>query len=457
MADIVAKAPAVDKVQARTQRIAWGVLLASFVIFTVICVTSGIGIYYFLFKSTIPMRVELSVGRGTTILTPINAEPIPERDSRLVANRSALSTDSVGQSMLTIYDSDQPNDRPAIATITMTSDTSISVEEVSRPRFDWSTTSYVIWLDHLVGRIEIMIPDAMTSSMDMTVKTNDGTVVRLLQSGRYAITANSAQVRVEVYDGAAELQDGDYSYMLHDGERVMYSPQSQEQTLLSPYVRLLGTSTFDETNVFASNAQSSSSAWYCYNLQNDQVPGTFGLTLADGRPALRLSRFGSVNHGETNCISSVGASVLDVTNYAYLSIEVTFRIDNQSLSACGDAGSECPLMIQLDYQPVDTDGGSPPAALKWNHGFYLWNAIPTLPLTCSTCTSEHEIVNSGVWYRYRSDNLLAFLSAERRPARIIALRVYAQGHEYDTYVSEAALYASERIDPVPLGDPSLQG
>jgi hypothetical protein len=37
------------------------------------------------------------------------------------------------------------------------------------------------------------------------------------------------------------------------------------------------------------------------------------------------------------------------------------------------------------------------------------------------------------------------------------MKVYASGHEYDVYVSEVSLFASEQIDPVPVGDPSLQG
>jgi hypothetical protein len=96
-------------------------------------------------------------------------------------------------------------------------------------------------------------------------------------------------------------------------------------------------------------------------------------------------------------------------------------------------------------------------ATQWNHGFYLWNSQPNFPLTCSTCSPGHEIVNTGVWYRYRSDNIFAMIAPEQRPAKILSLFVYAQGHEYETYVSEVSLFASERTDPVPLGDPSLAG
>jgi hypothetical protein len=233
----------------------------------------------------------------------------------------------------------------------------------------------------------------------------------------------------------------------------MYNLTTDEITPLSPYVRLLGTTAFDETNVFASNSESTSPAWTCFSNANpfDNVMGTFGLVVEEGRPVLHLTRVGSDQHGETTCITSQSGGI-DVSGYQYLSLEVVFKIASQSLSGCGEVGSECPLMLQLDYLPVGGGEGR-----YWNHGFYLWNSQPSYPSSCQTCPQEHEIVNSGVWYRYRSDNLFGSLLGDVRPSRIVALRVYASGHEYDTYVSEVSLYASGQIDPVPVGDPSLQG
>ncbi|HLU10037.1 MAG TPA: hypothetical protein VK003_10260, partial [Oceanobacillus sp.] len=77
MTEAVAKRPSIDERERKAQRLAWTVLLVSFAIFCVICVASGIGVHYFLFRSTVPMLTELTVGRGTAIVTHPDLSPDP--------------------------------------------------------------------------------------------------------------------------------------------------------------------------------------------------------------------------------------------------------------------------------------------------------------------------------------------------------------------------------------------
>ena len=455
VADVAVKLPPHDQTTVLTNRLAWGVLLTAFALFGVLCIGSGLGVYYFLFKSTVPMQTVLTIGRGTSIVVEPNGDERPIRASVDINSRSMISTDSVGQAMLTFYD-EQADGNRAIASVTMLSETSVDVQEIARPRFDWSTTGYTVLLAELSGRLEISIPNGELPAVELIIQTNDGSTIRLLESGRYSVTANQAQVRVEALEGTAEFTIAGSTRVLNSGERVMYDLNQAELVGLSPYVRLLGTSNFAETNVFSSNPSGDSSPWQCRDTasQPDNVSGNYGVVFEAGRPLLRFSRTGSQQHGETRCVTSPGGSGIDVTDYEYLSLEVLFRIDYQSLSGCGQVGTECPMMLQLDYVSIGDQGTG-----QWNHGFYLWNSQPNFPLTCSTCTPGHEVVNGEMWYRYRTDNLFAFItSPEQRPARILSLFVYAQGHEYETYVSEVSLYASEDIDPgPPVGDPSLQG
>ena len=438
MTDAVAKSPPIDASQLKAQHIAWGVLLAAFAVFCVVCLASGIGVHYFLFKSTVPMQTELTVGRGTAIVThpDLNEQPV---QSRLpLSNRVMVRIDSVGQAILSFYDS-HDDVQQLVASVVMSSNTSVDLEELSRPRFEWSTAGYEIHLDKFSGRIEVTISDGIERPVQMHIESAFGGQIRLEESGRYSITANDAQVRVETISGLAEFVAGQFNQVVGSGERVMYSFADNELAPLNPYVRLLGTSAFDETNVFASNSEPTTATWTCFNNANpiDNIMGSFGLAVEDGRPVLHFARTGSSQHGESVCITSESGGT-DVSGYQYLSVEVLFRIDSQSLSGCGEAGSECPLMLKLDYIPPGTDEGR-----FWNHGFYLWNSQPSYPSSCDTCTQEHEIINPGVWYRYRSDNLFGVLLADVRPERIVALRVYASGHEYDTYVSEVSLFVSE--------------
>lgn len=455
MADAAVNTPQFERGRLGTQHVAWATVLLAFAMFSVICLVSGVGLHYFLFKSTIPMQTTLTVGRGTTIVTGTNLNITPVRDSQPQAldNRSIVSTEAGGQAMLTFYD-EQQSERRILASATLTSDSSLRLAEVSQPRFSWSTTDYIIYLSEFSGRLELLLANGDIPPIEMRVTTAQGATIEILESGRYSITANQAQVRVETISGLAELTVGPYKPLLGDGERVMYTLNTEELTRLAPYTNLIANNTFNEGNIFASSPPPS--AWGCFNAANDSVLGSFGLAIEDGRPALHFYRTGSNQHGESSCsvaFTSDGQSGVDVSQYESISLDVTFKLMNQSVSGCGDLASECLLMIEMHYVPANNVN----EARLWHHGFYLWNSDPDLSLTCSTCTQEHELVNGNVWYRYRSDNLFATFPLEQRPVKILALRIYSSGHEYDAYVSEVSLLASERIDTVPLGDPSLQG
>lgn len=448
MTEAVAKRPSIDERERKAQRLAWTVLLVSFAIFCVICVASGIGVHYFLFRSTVPMLTELTVGRGTAIVTHPDLSPDPIEQFTTINNRAVVRTDRLGQAVLSFYDSPQ-GVQQLVASVIMSSDTSLDLEELSRPRFEWSTAGYEIHLNKFSGRIEVTISNDTVRPVEMHIKPASEGQIHLTESGRYSITANNAQIQVETYSGVAELMVGEDSRNVGSGERVMLNLATNEILSLDPYIRLLGTSAFDETNVFASNPPASSSVWTCYNTANDGILGNFALAEEQGRSVLHFTRTGSSQHGESVCHTSQGGSAIDVSGYQYLSVEVVFKINSQSLSGCGELGSECPLMVRLEYNPaVPSDQER---ARYWNHGFYLWNSQLTYPSICDTCTQEHEIVNGGVWYRYRSDNLFGVLPGDNRPVEIVALRVYASGHEYDVYVSEVSLLASANIDPVPVG------
>jgi hypothetical protein len=115
-------------------------------------------------------------------------------------------------------------------------------------------------------------------------------------------------------------------------------------------------------------------------------------------------------------------------------LRATFNIQYQSLAVCGQKGSECPLMLQIDYR--DENG----VGQRWFHGFYAAeNEQLNYPLSCDSCASEHEHVNEKVWYTYDSGNLFNLFPPGKRPVAISNVQFYASGHQYDVYVGEVAL------------------
>ncbi len=107
-------------------------------------------------------------------------------------------------------------------------------------------------------------------------------------------------------------------------------------------------------------------------------PGSVYNAVIDGRPVVVFDRSQEnwpgirLGHGETGLIQSIE---MDVSEYPTLELRATFYVDEQSLSTCGQRGSECPMMFRIDY--VDVQGGErayitgfyalhdPAAAIRW--------------------------------------------------------------------------------------------
>src|SRR5262249_38718521 len=108
---------------------------------------------------------------------------------------------------------------------------------------------------------------------------------------------------------------------------------------------------------------------------------------------------------------------------------------------CGFQGSECPLMVRLNY----IDNSSTDGELRnWIHGFYTrLDSQLGYPTRCNSCSLEHESVYSKSWYTYDSGNLLSQIPTDQEPRLLNNIQFYASGHRYDVYVSDVALLAGQ--------------
>ncbi len=434
---------------ANTQRLAWGVLLVSFAVFCVIMAFVIVGIQYFLFQSRIPMKSEVQVSRGTATLIGTDLIEQAVHNQREITSTAVLTTDP--QSQASLLFTDPQDDSKLIATITEKSGSSLNLTQDSRPRFEWSTGQYWIDFDDAYGEFEVFIPDNLERPILIGFNTTLGPSVRLTSGGRYSIVAAGSQVQVENYSGQALLIPPDlHSQPIPAGQRASMEGDGSQFTVEPGLINLLGDATFSANNVLDYNAtadQVRPQVWRCNSVQpSGQPAGTFGLVTADGRPALHLFRDeGAESHGATSCVQGLGTGSegLDVSNATHISIQTTFKIQSQSLSTCGVDGSECPLMLQMDYLPVNPQNPLQPGA-TWHHGFYAFvDSSRFFPLMCDTCSEQHEQINPGVWYTYESRNFLDAFAQDQRPKSILNLRVYASGHQYDVYVSEIELLVDQ--------------
>jgi hypothetical protein len=429
--------------QQRSQRFAWGVLLLSFSVFCVLCLFTTLGVHYFLFQSRVAMPSLLVVSRGTAGLTESDLIEQVVRRGREIYNRAVISTDALSQATISFIDR-QEDDR-LIASVTLRSRSSLDLERVERPRFNWSSERYVIELGGVSGDFMVNVGDRLGRDLLLSLETEQGTVIRLSPGGRYNLSATADQTQVISLRGMASIMTPDrQSFAVLDGQRALLDHASEQIVFSAGYQDLIVTDGFSSDNVVdmtASAAPLSNAVWRCRNSQISPPEGAFALDRVDGRSVMRLWRGGGANsHGETFCIQNLGQTAqegLDVSMFDSLIWRVTFKVVSQSLGTCGSQGSECPLMLRMDYIPVSGE-----RAISWYHGFYVTLSTQfEYPLRCDSCTQDHQNINENAWYTYDSGNLFTLIPESQRPKSILNVRFYASGHEYDVYVEDVSLLA----------------
>ncbi len=422
-------------------------MLTSFAVFCAIVVLMIAGVRYFLFQSTIPMDATIQIARGTPTLVGTNLVSTAVTKPSSIVHDSTLTTDNQAQASILFYD--PLHEDELVATVTVHSGSSLNLTQDTRPRFDLSSDAYWLDFDDVYGEFDVFVPEGLGRSVLIAFTTTLGPSARLTASGNYTLIAAGQQVQVTNYSGDALLGVSEQPSQPVPVGNVATVRADDNQVVLAPLTNLLGDSSFSTNNVLdfiSSTDQMRDEVWRCLNRQVDDPPGEFGLTMVDGRPALRLLRDqGAESHGETTCLQGLGTGTggLDVSSYSSISIRATFKIVSQSLSACGSQGSECPVMLRMDYIPVS--GGTE----QWYHGFYAFvDPNRFFPSSCDSCNEQHEMISPNVWYTYDSHNLKATFAPERVPQSILNLRFYASGHQYEVYVSQVALIADKTVIPL---------
>ncbi len=422
-----------------SQRLAWGVVLLSFAFFCVMCVIAGLGVNYFLFQSVVPLDATMRVGRGSS---GVNGQFVAAR--RILSNSDELVTVAPSQAVIFFHDPYQEN--KVVAAVTLKGNTGLVYRRALRPRFEWSATSYSIELEAFLGELDIFVASGLSRDILLSIRSPQGSRAYFSSAGHYLVDASDERMRVINLDGDVVLIAPDEQTTRHvpaGSLGVIHAGEVSEVEIGQGYVDLLVNASVDAVVTAPEQGDISAGdmllSWACTNTQEDLPRGSFISETEDGRSTLHLVRANNATkNGETRCQARAinPASTLDVSQYDYLALRATFKINYQSLSVCGVAGSECPMMLRIDYLDEEGDGQ------RWFHGFY-YHVDPQLsfPQRCNSCTLEHEQVLEKSWYTYDTGNLLALLGANARPRHIVAVYFYASGHQYDVSVSEISLLA----------------
>lgn len=439
-----AEVPVLTNRRMETKRMAWMVITAAFVGFCLMCVTVSFGIYFFLFQSTVNLTATVRVADpGTVGLVSENLIQRFEYDTDLVNRGDTIFTDSQSNSIVTFEDPQVG----VVASITMKSDATLRVESMTQSRFEWGAASYGVALSDVEGEFDVFIPDRLPRAVNVVVLLPDGAFVHMAESGSYTLAKTDDGLLAEVRRGQAAIApaNGD-NRSIREGERGQYHFLDGTITIGTGFEDLIVNNIFNQPAVdfdqMRSDGTSEFELWNCNDRTYADMKAALEWTIFEGRLALHILRGGTRAHGETGCIQPLGSSAQDgryVGDYNFLSLRTTFLIKHHSLNDCGVQGSECPLMLKLDY--IDTDGDRN----SWLQGFYARHD-PNVdnPLRCNGALCEQHIrINSQAWYSYESGNLFSLLPDDQ-PESILNVQFYASGHEYDIYVSELSLLAGNQ-------------
>jgi hypothetical protein len=447
------------------EQLAWGVIWVAFAAFCLFCAAAGVSIYYFLFNSTIPVQSRLEVSRGTAGVTGTDLLELVVRDSRFLLPGDAVRVPVDAQSIISLEDTRLT--QPVVASITLHDDSSATLNDASRARFQWGNEPYRIQMSDVSGDLDIVILPGVPRPVSIILSANGGDSIFLSAAGRYIVRAHGDVLEVANQQGEAMLVADDRvsTRAIPAGQRGILHRADNRIDSLPGYVNLLVDDSFEGVQVVAPGEDVSAVAlrtpatWICNNPPHDPPLGVFDFLAYEGRSVIHLLRGdNATTHGETRCTFRFGPGALgvDISGYNYLAVQATFRIEGQSLAVCGVVGSECPLMLNMQYVPdgVNTDAvvrdpsdfGSvitplnESPARNWYKGFFVVPAggLAT-PLRCDSCPQEHSLIRSGEWYSYDSGNLLANIPQAQRPRYLLNMSFYGSGHEYEVYLSDLLL------------------
>jgi hypothetical protein len=418
------------------ERLAWTVLLLSFAACLVLAIGTPLGIQWFVRYSYAGQRLMLDVQEGTPFVTCSDTNvpfPATSQQDNLCLGREniQITTGPTDQGLLHI------RSRTAV-TATLSSvqiyrDTQVWLQQATTPRFpSLSAESDHVTLQIKSGRIRVVVPSNLARALLFQVVTPQALVQ--LSEGSASVEVRNQETQVTVGEGKAfVVATANKSVVeLAAAQRVVVqSGGGVTEAMPAERNLLAGHSDFREPL---------GNIWKSYTLDT-QIPGESRGDATnvnvDGRQAVDLSRIGQ-GFAETGIKQEINR---DIRGFQSLQLRMTLRVLQQDVPLCGTAGTECPVMVRLDY--VDDSG----EARFWQQGFYyLPDPNNFNPEFCNTCNPRniHIRTVNGVWYSYESDNLIPILTKVGSPPVFLkSISVYASGHIYQSQVAEVQLLGQE--------------
>jgi hypothetical protein len=418
------------------ERLAWTVLLISFAICVILIVGVPVSVQLYVHSAQSGQLISLDMQEGNALVTCPGADvpiAVVSRQDDLCQGRENILIDvgPANQGQLSIRS--RSSLTSTLASVQIYRGTRLYLQQATTARFPRLSAEP----DHVVlkmdsGRIRVTVPSRLTRPMLMQVTTPQALVQ--LTEGSTAVEVTDQETQATVREGEALVltAGGKSVARVRSAERVVVPTSGEATGVMSAERNLLaGYSEFREPL---------GSIWKVYTLPPQipgESPGEATNVSVENRQAADFSRAG-VGFAETGIKQDVNR---DIRDFNSLQLRLVLRVLQQDVPLCGTAGTECPVMVRLDY--VDDNG----EARFWEQGFYFMPDPNNVnPEFCNTCNPRniHRQTVPGIWYTYESENLIPILARVGAPPVLIkSISIYASGHTYQSQVAEVELLGQE--------------
>ncbi len=410
-------------------RVAWTVLIVAFMLFLALAIALPFGMRTLLVNSTRGQNATIRLAAGSVYITRPSVG-VPEALFGTMENLSPgtrLGTENASRATLSFA---PPDNHITLGTVELYGDTEAMLLELNTPRFQFSKQPHRISLSLTRGRLRASVALGVKRPVAMIVHTPQAKIT-FERPGSYSVEVRENQSLVAVRTGIATVSAQGQSTLLTREERTAVSTGSVPAGVLRGERNLIDNGGFSAPVT---------DGWTTFhNRQNaDESAGTIDVKVQQGRAAIHFNRRG-MNWAEVGIRQELG---LDVSDFQELRLHLATWLAFQNLRNCGHLGSECPMIVRVEYQ--DTAGNGH----EWLQGFfYLGRTDGSTPTRCVTCappTGNHLHIPLGRWYLYDSPNLMdLFAMAGSPPAIINSISFYASGHNFESYLTDVELQALE--------------
>lgn len=413
------------------QRLAWSILLISFLSCCALTVGVPAGAMSLINNSSYAALINIKLQAGRTIAF---SQPATEADARVVDQSGRdvdeqstiiVDGDLPSQAFLTIRESDTVT--TTLVTMQLYSGARVKIERARIPRFSIATSPIEITIKLLSGRVQLQ--HEATSSRPVRLEVQTEHMSSLLTPGAYSLEITQDETSLFVRQGAARLTSTakPETFTIEANQRtIVRRGEGIVPGLYAPPRDLIRDGRFQSA---LGNIWESISEVYVPG----DISGTVRIIGNGANNTLILERPGvGLNWGRTGIRQEILENVSGRTS---LQLRVNFSILFQELKVCGGQGSECPLMAKINYR--NKEGGTK----EWTQGFYADGTphMPDLPdfiVQSADLRTKHIATRLGIAEPFESPNLLETIPDI---TTINWIQLYAEGHGVQTQINSVEL------------------